>query len=70
MELYQTQRDVYKLVEKLVSGNFRNELSFLKTLVKEIVRHEEFEIIGGRVWELNVQEKCYELRYQYGKLSK
>ncbi len=70
MELYQTQRDVYKLVEKLVSGNFRNELSFLKTLVKEIVCHEEFEIIGGRVWELNVQEKCYELRYQYGKLSK
>ena len=71
MEYYpQSQRDIYKLVEKLVSGNFRNELSFLKTLVREIVRHKDFEIIGGRVWELNIQEKSYELRYQYGEINK
>lgn len=64
------QRDVYKLVERFATGKFKSEQSFLKALVKELVDHNEFEINGGRVWELNVADKCYELRSQYGKLNK
>lgn len=65
-----SQRDVYKLVEKFTEGNYKSDLVFLKSLVKELVNHHEFEIIGGRVWELNPQEKVYELRYQIGSLKK
>ncbi len=66
----QTQRDTYKLVEKFATGKFKNEITFLKSLVNDIVNHGEFEIIGGRVWELNAPEKCYVLQHQHGKSSK
>ncbi len=64
------QRDVYKIVERFATGKFKTSLSFLRTLVKELVGHNEFEILGGRIWELNVQEKCYEIRFQHGNISK
>lgn len=66
----QSQRDTYKLVEKFAIGKFKTEITFLKSLVNDIVSHQEFEIIGGRVWELNVAEKCYILRHQQGKLNR
>ena len=67
---YSVQKDNYKLVEKLVSGDFKDELSLLKSLVKDIVDREHFEIIGGRIWELDAKRKVYELKSQYGKLNK
>lgn len=71
MEYYSTnQRDTYKIVEKLTTGRFKNENELLKSLVREIVDFRQFEIIGGRVWELQVEENCYMLRYQYGSLEK
>jgi len=67
---YSVQKDNYRLVEKLVSGEFKDEISLLKSLVKDIVDREHFEIIGGRIWELDVKKKVYELKSQYGKLNK
>lgn len=65
-----SQRDTYKIVERFASGKFKSELTFLKALVNELVEHNEFEISGGRIWELNPTEKCYVLRYQTGDLDK
>ncbi|MBM2813257.1 MAG: PPM-type phosphatase protein [Ignavibacteria bacterium] len=64
------QRNIYKIVEKLSSRKFKNELTLLKTLIHDIVSHKEFEITGGRIWELNPIELSYTLKYQFGKLKK
>ena len=64
------QRDTYKLVEKLTSGKFKSEIDLLKSLVRHIVTHKEFEINGGRIWELSNAGSSYTLKYQYGKVKK
>lgn len=65
-----SQRDTYKLVEKLTYGNYASELDFLKNLVTEIVKHDDFEIVGGRVWKLNPDTHSYSLKFQYGNVAK
>lgn len=70
MTLQQHQRETYKLVEKLISTEFKEPLELLKRLVKDIVDHEGFEITGGRVWELIPEDMAYELRMQYGNVEK
>ncbi|TAL67595.1 MAG: serine/threonine-protein phosphatase [Bacteroidetes bacterium] len=67
---YVSQRNTYKLLEKLTSQKFKTEISLLKSLVKDVVNHKEFGIIGGRIWELNPQEYSYNLCYQFGKVDK
>jgi sigma-B regulation protein RsbU (phosphoserine phosphatase) len=64
------QREIYKLVEKITTGNFDNEIDFLKHLVCEIVNNEQFEIIGGRIWEANISDNTYILRFQHGNVQK
>ena len=64
------QWEIYKLVESLTGGKYKNELDLLNKLVRSIVKHDEFGLIGGRVWELIPEEQCYILRYQYGKVRK
>ncbi|MCX7909654.1 MAG: serine/threonine-protein phosphatase [Ignavibacteria bacterium] len=66
----QHQRETYKLVEKLISGDYNDPLELLKRLVKDIVDHKGFEITGGRVWEYIPEENAYELRMQYGNVEK
>lgn len=64
------QIEIYKLVESLTDGNYKNEIDLLTSLVKKIVKHHEFGLIGGRVWELIPEDNSYTLRFQYGKLKK
>ncbi|ROL58228.1 serine/threonine-protein phosphatase [Bacteroidetes/Chlorobi group bacterium Naka2016] len=68
--LQQHQRETYKLVEKLISTEFKDPLELLKRLVKEIVDHTGFDITGGRVWEFIPEVMAYELRMQYGSVEK
>jgi sigma-B regulation protein RsbU (phosphoserine phosphatase) len=64
------QREIYKLVEELTTGSFESEIDFLNTLVTNIVDHDGFRIIGGRIWELDSESKTYSLRFQYGSVKK
>lgn len=64
------QRQTYKLVEKLTTGKFATEFDLLKSLVEYIVNQDEFEITGGRIWELNPGDATYSLKYQYGNIDK
>lgn len=64
------QRETYKLVEKLISGDFKDPLELLKRLVRDIVDHKGFEITGGRFWEFIPEGMAYELRMQYGNVDK
>jgi len=67
---YIDQRDTYKLLEKLISGNYDSIIDMLKSIVKDIVDIEQFDINGGRIWELDSKKSVYRLRYQYGKFNK
>lgn len=60
------QRDIYLLVSKMISGDYKNEIEFLSTLIHDIVENPDFGINGGRVWEIDAETKSYEIRYQYG----
>jgi len=65
-----SQRETYKIVENITSGDYRNDLDFLINLVKEVVNYQDFQIIGGRIWELNPEDASYIIRYQYGNVHK
>lgn len=67
---YINQRDTYKLVEKITGKKFSSEIALLKSLVRDIVNLPDFEITGGRIWELIPEDNSYQLRYQYGNVKK
>lgn len=64
------QRDTYKLVQRLTSGKFTSSVDLLQSLVRDIVAHKDFGIIGGRVWKLNPVDGTYVLAYQFGSVKK
>ncbi len=64
------QREVYKVVENITSGNYTNEIDFLTNLVEEVVNYEDFQIVGGRIWQLNPEDLSYTIKYQYGNVQK
>lgn len=64
-----TQRESYKLVHRLLSGQFEDEFELLKSLVRHIVDRPEFTAKGGRIWELDGSDDAYVLRFQYGEMS-
>lgn len=62
--------EIYKLVENLTQGKFKNDLDLLTKLVNEIVKEQGFGLIGGRVWKLIPEKHSYRIIYQYGKVKK
>ena len=63
---YLSQRDTYKLLEEISNREYDDDISFLHTLINDIVSHSDFEINSGRVWVLNTEDESYELNYQFG----
>ncbi len=64
------QREVYKLVEKLSSGKYDSHIQLLTSLITEVVEHPEFEITGGRLWELDPDDSTYILKFQIGNVER
>lgn len=64
------QREVYKLVENLSSGKYENHIDLLTSLIQEIVEHPDFEITGGRIWEIDSDNLSYSLQFQFGNVKK
>jgi sigma-B regulation protein RsbU (phosphoserine phosphatase) len=64
-----TQRETYKLIERLLSVRFDSETDLLIALIHHIVEREEMTITGGRLWELHPTENMYVLRYQEGDIG-
>lgn len=63
------QRQIYRIVDQLASGTYKNELELLMSVMREIVNRADIEITGGRIWELDPTEDIYILRYQYGSME-
>jgi phosphoserine phosphatase RsbU/P len=64
-----TQRQIYRIVDKMGSGKYTSEMELLSSVMREIVGRAEIEITGGRIWELDPIADAYILRYQYGSLD-
>lgn len=64
-----TQKQIYRIVDKLASAKYANELDLLSSVMREIVDRADIEISGGRIWVLDPAEDAYTLRYQYGSLD-
>lgn len=64
-----TQRETYKLIEKLLSAYFTDEVELLRALIHFLVEHKDFAVTGGRIWELHPTDASYQLKFQYGEVD-
>lgn len=64
------QRRLYRLLDKLTSKKFKKESDLLESIIKEVVKSIEFDVLGGRVWKLDPINKHYILDFQYGQISR
>ncbi|MDD3125170.1 MAG: PP2C family protein-serine/threonine phosphatase [Candidatus Kapabacteria bacterium] len=65
-----SQLKLYKLVESLSDGKFKNASDLLNDLLISVVDSDQFDLVGGRIWEFVPEKKAYILRSQYGEMSK
>ena len=64
------QRKLHKLVETIASGKFATEKEMLINTIQGIVKSENIDVTGGRIWKLDESKKAYTILYQTGKLEK
>lgn len=64
------QRKLHKLVETIASGKFATEKEMLINTIHGIVKSEDIDVTGGRIWKLDESKKAYTILYQTGKLEK
>ena len=64
------QKKLYKTVETIASQHFETEKEMLIAVMNQIVGEKDINIIGGRIWQLNIQKAAYELLYQTGKMER
>ncbi len=63
------QRSIYKLIDKILSADFKQPIHLLTSLVRDIVDSGQFVMTGGRVWELDETDDIYTLCYQEGEME-
>ena len=63
------QKKLYKTIETVASKQFDTNEALLEEVVKQIVKSEQIQLIGGRIWKLDVKRKAYKLLFQYGKVQ-
>lgn len=59
-----------QIIERISSRIFSSEIEMLISVVNELVVSEDIDVIGGRIWELDLERKGYVLIYQTGKMEK
>ena len=64
------QKKIYKTVETIASQHFQTEIEMLIAVLNQLVGEKDINIIGGRIWQLNIQKAAYELLYQTGKMER
>lgn len=66
------QRKLYKTLENALKKfpSFENDIQLLSYVLKEVISHENIEITGGRIWELNDNKSAYIMAEQHGEIEK
>ncbi|MBI5464429.1 MAG: serine/threonine-protein phosphatase [Ignavibacteriales bacterium] len=64
------QRRLYRTIESFASVHFKTEKELLKHVVNEIVKSEDIDIKGGRIWQFDLSSDSYRLIHQIGAIAK
>ncbi len=64
------QIKLYRTIESVASKYFTKDSDLLADVVQQIVKTEEIQLTGGRIWKLDPRRKAYRILYQTGKVKK
>lgn len=64
------QKKLFKTLDTIASGIFKDDTELLKYVLSQIVSKEQFNVSGGRVWKLEPNLKAYRLLFQTGNVQK
>lgn len=64
------QRKLYRTIESFASERMGTEEELLSHVLEQIIRNENIEIKGGRIWKLIPQKGVYRLLQQRGEVEK
>ncbi|MEO8399041.1 MAG: PP2C family protein-serine/threonine phosphatase [Ignavibacteriaceae bacterium] len=64
------QRKLHKTVENIASQKFSTDEEMLISTINQLVIDENINVTGGRIWQLNPQQKEYKLLFQTGTIEK
>lgn len=65
------QRKLYRTIDNITRAapNFNTTEELLAYVLNEIIKNEEINIIGGRIWKLNEAKDGYNLMEQFGDVD-
>jgi phosphoserine phosphatase RsbU/P len=65
------QRKLYRTIDSITKAapNFNTTEELLVYVLNEIIKNEEINIIGGRIWKLNESKNAYNLIEQFGEVD-
>lgn len=64
------QRALYKTIESFASEHFKSEVELLKHVVNEMVKSDQINIKGGRIWLYSPTLEGYYLLHQIGAIER
>jgi len=64
------QKKLYRTIESVASKNFPTEKELLADVITQIVKNEQIQLTGGRIWILDQVDKAYKLLFQTGPIGK
>lgn len=64
------QKKLYRTIETVASKKFNNNKELLIEVVEQLLKNSEINVIGGRVWQLDIEKEGYTLIYQTGNVQK
>lgn len=64
------QRRLYRTIESFAVEHFKTDKELLKHVVNEIVKNENIDIKGGRIWQYDPSTESYRLIHQIGQIER
>jgi serine phosphatase RsbU (regulator of sigma subunit) len=64
------QRRLYRTIESFASEHFKTDKELMKHVVNEIVKSEDIELKGGRIWQYEPGQESYRLIHQIGLIER
>ena len=63
-------RRLYRTIESFASEHFKTDKELLKHVLNEIVKDENIEVKGGRIWQYDSSTQSYRLLHQIGLIER
>ena len=62
------QKKLYKTLDNVASEQFATVKDMIVEVLHQIIEDESINVTGGRVWQLDSSNQCYQLLYQTGEV--